>query len=222
MSDSKAEQDPSMEEILASIRKIISEDGVTEEDETEQQPNTEEEDVLELTDVIEDEDSEVADVVELLEEAPLESEPASEPEAPPEQEAVPELEAAPAVEAPVEIIAEPEPEPEPEPEIEIAVEEPAVEPVEAEPAPIAEDRIISDATAGASTDAFSELTMALHGEGKSGSGLALGEGDQTVEGIVRDLLRPMLREWLDANLPDLVHRLVRKEIKEMVRRAQDQ
>lgn len=37
-------------------------------------------------------------------------------------------------------------------------------------------------------------------------------GNDTLEGMVREMLKPMLREWLDANLPDLVERLVAKEI----------
>ena len=36
--------------------------------------------------------------------------------------------------------------------------------------------------------------------------------DGTLEGLVRDMLRPMLREWLDANLPGLVETLVAREI----------
>ncbi len=38
------------------------------------------------------------------------------------------------------------------------------------------------------------------------------EGSDTLEGMVREMLRPMLRDWLDANLPDLVESLVAKEI----------
>lgn len=37
-------------------------------------------------------------------------------------------------------------------------------------------------------------------------------GSDTLEGMVREMLRPMLRDWLDANLPDVVERLVSKEI----------
>ncbi len=37
-------------------------------------------------------------------------------------------------------------------------------------------------------------------------------GADTLEGLVREMLRPMLREWLDANLPQLVESLVSKEI----------
>ena len=34
----------------------------------------------------------------------------------------------------------------------------------------------------------------------------------TLEGLVREMLRPMLKEWLDAQLPELVERLVAQEI----------
>ena len=44
-----------------------------------------------------------------------------------------------------------------------------------------------------------------------------GEGDhaevsQALEALVREMLRPMLKEWLDANLPVVVERLVMREI----------
>ncbi len=37
-------------------------------------------------------------------------------------------------------------------------------------------------------------------------------GETSLEGLARDMLRPMLAQWLDANLPDMVERLVRDEI----------
>ncbi|WP_326524325.1 DUF2497 domain-containing protein [Sphingomonas sp.] len=37
-------------------------------------------------------------------------------------------------------------------------------------------------------------------------------GGDTLEGLVREMLRPMLREWLDANLPQVVEAMVAKEI----------
>ena len=37
-------------------------------------------------------------------------------------------------------------------------------------------------------------------------------GETSLEGLVRDLLRPMLAEWLDKNLPEIVERLVKAEI----------
>ena len=40
-----------------------------------------------------------------------------------------------------------------------------------------------------------------------------------MEDIVRAELRPMLKEWLDTNLPAMVERLVRAEIERVVGRA---
>ena len=37
-------------------------------------------------------------------------------------------------------------------------------------------------------------------------------GETSLEGLVREMLRPMLAEWLDANLPPLVERMVQAEI----------
>jgi cell pole-organizing protein PopZ len=37
-------------------------------------------------------------------------------------------------------------------------------------------------------------------------------GETSLEGLTRDLLRPVLSEWLDRNLPDIVERLVKDEI----------
>jgi hypothetical protein len=45
-------------------------------------------------------------------------------------------------------------------------------------------------------------------------------GGRTVEALVSELLRPMLKTWLDDNLPALVEQLVRAEI-ERVSRARD-
>jgi len=44
----------------------------------------------------------------------------------------------------------------------------------------------------------------------------------TLEDIVRELLNPMLRDWMDDNLPPMVERLVEKEIKKLARRAMDE
>lgn len=40
---------------------------------------------------------------------------------------------------------------------------------------------------------------------------------RSLEDVVREMLRPMLREWLDDNLPSLVERLVRTEIERVSR-----
>ena len=38
------------------------------------------------------------------------------------------------------------------------------------------------------------------------------QGETSLEGLVREMLRPMLAQWLDANLPDIVERQVKAEI----------
>jgi cell pole-organizing protein PopZ len=45
------------------------------------------------------------------------------------------------------------------------------------------------------------------------------ENDEAVKDIVRDMLRPMLKSWLDDNLPSMVDRLVRAEIERVARGA---
>jgi hypothetical protein len=85
---------------------------------------------------------------------------------------------------------------------------------------------ISDAGAGApiispsahqsSTDALQELARAL----LSKRDIAIGSRDMTLEGLIREILRPILREWLDQNLPYLIERLVKKEIDHMVNKAE--
>lgn len=37
-------------------------------------------------------------------------------------------------------------------------------------------------------------------------------GETSLEGMVREMLRPMLAEWLDTNLPEMVETMVRDEI----------
>jgi cell pole-organizing protein PopZ len=46
---------------------------------------------------------------------------------------------------------------------------------------------------------------------------ALGNGNATIESMVREMLRPMLKEWLDENLPSVVERMVEKEIARVAR-----
>ena len=44
-------------------------------------------------------------------------------------------------------------------------------------------------------------------------------GSDTLEGLVREMLRPMLAEWLDAKLPAMVERLVAVEIERITSRG---
>ncbi len=47
--------------------------------------------------------------------------------------------------------------------------------------------------------------------------LSMGAGDVTIENMVREMLRPMLKEWLDENLPGVVEKLVEREIERISR-----
>ena len=78
------------------------------------------------------------------------------------------------------------------------------------------DTILSNGPNENSTDALQELAKAL----LSKRDIAIGNKDMTLEGLVREILRPLLREWLDQNLPYLIERLVKKEIDHMVNRAE--
>jgi uncharacterized protein len=82
------------------------------------------------------------------------------------------------------------------------------EPVAAAPEPVAETPferhlrpILSDMAGRQVTAAFSDLTSAIEKERQ-----------QSLAEIAEDMIRPMLQEWLDNNLPTMVERLVRQEI----------
>ena len=154
MSDN-AGPEPSMEEILASIRKIISEDGeeakkseqfeegvalVEPEPRKEAEAGFEEDDTLELTDEFEpDQTDEIALVDDVLQ----------------------------------------------------------------------QESLISAATTDAAASAFAQLA------GASDPNLMLGRADRTLESLVREVMRPLLSTWLEANLPDVVERLVQAEIRKV-------
>jgi cell pole-organizing protein PopZ len=68
--------------------------------------------------------------------------------------------------------------------------------------------LLSQRTTAAVDTAFHSLTHTV-----------LSQNPRTLEDLVRDMLKPMLKEWLDANLPDMVERLVRAEIERVSRRG---
>ena len=65
--------------------------------------------------------------------------------------------------------------------------------------------LVSDDAAAASRQSLSALS-ALRGTGEANV------GDGPLEAVVRDMLRPMLKDWLDQHLPDMVEALVTREI----------
>ena len=69
------------------------------------------------------------------------------------------------------------------------------------------DGLVSEDAAAASRHSLSVLS-ALRDKSEPGSSI----GDGPLEAVVRDMLKPLLKDWLDRNLPDLVEELVTREI----------
>jgi uncharacterized protein len=166
-------QEPTMEEILASIRRIISEDEPAAEAAPAEAPAPEPmaaeampmetEEVLELTDP-------------LPEPEPLETHG--------------DLE-----------VHQAEPEPEPEPEI-----EPMPEPVMA--AAAYDEPLVSDPTADQTATSFGQLARSV----------AMPKAGRNLEDVVSELLRPLLKAWLDEHLPTIVQAKVEEEVERIARR----
>jgi hypothetical protein len=158
--------------------------------------------------------SEIEAGAEPVEEAPApEAEPKAEPEAEPEPEA--EAEAEPEAEA------EAEAETEPEAEAEAVEKAPDDAATGQALAPAGDDsEYVSPETASVATSSLAAITKAAMANSQADA-VAIG-GGRTLEELVRQSLAPELKGWLDENLPELVERIVREEIRKMVRRAEDQ
>jgi cell pole-organizing protein PopZ len=178
MGDVSAE--PSMEDILASIKRIIAEDaenGAPIRARRRPAPPP-------VEDFVDDDD-----VLELSEQAP-------EPPAAPQPIAVEPVA--------VEPVAEPAPMPMSPPVAETPEPVAAPAPIAAPQAAPAPETIVSPQTAEASRAPLDNLSRLIVKPETVGA--------DTLEGLVREMLRPMLSDWLDKNLPDLVESMVAKEI----------
>ncbi len=192
--------EPSMEEILASIRKIIADDTLgTKKDEV-PPPAPVPEPVIAAPEPEMADDSD-ADVLDLAEVATLAHEGdevmigAEEPAGfdafdlpePVMVEVAPE----PLMPAPVPVMVTPPP---------------------AAPAPLAtpaamESHILSRETSGLVASAFAQLSR----------NTPMPAAGRSLEDVVCEMLRPMLREWMDSHLPGIVERLVKAEIERVAR-----
>ncbi|WP_050626538.1 PopZ family protein [Bradyrhizobium viridifuturi] len=85
-----------------------------------------------------------------------------------------------------------------------SVREPVREPPAIEAAPM--QQIISGTTMRAVESAFNSLANTV-----------LSNNARTLEDLVKEMLRPMLKSWLDDNLPGLVERIVKAEIERVSR-----
>jgi cell pole-organizing protein PopZ len=68
------------------------------------------------------------------------------------------------------------------------------------------NQLLSGVTSAAVDSAFNTLAQTV-----------LVQNARTLEDLVREMLRPMLKAWLDDNLPGMVERLVRAEIERVSR-----
>lgn len=199
MSDATAQSEPTMEEILASIRRIISEDDEAPEGAADNESKPEEPAEPSVDDILAVDDD-------------------PEPEQMPEPEPEPEPEPA------------PEPEPEPEPErptadvfelTQVLRDDGTVEDLDDdlmmddEPEPVVPPRqdaapasgLLADSVAADAAASFAGLASALSAQ----RDIAV-PTHRTLEDITKELLRPMLKQWLDQNLPTVVQRIVEREI----------
>ncbi len=202
--------DPTMEDILASIRKILN------EDEAATPPDTPAPAPYALTaDMLLDDAPPVADA------APLAM---AEPAPPPMAAPLAMAEPAPQPMAAPLAMAEPAPPPmaaaamlaAPAPETPAAAPEPPALPTVANYPPAADlSALVAPAVAAAAAASLGSLARAVAAERHS----PVHRGGPSIEDVVREELRPLLKAWLDTNLPPLVERLVRVEIERVVGRS---
>jgi cell pole-organizing protein PopZ len=209
MSAQPKPNDPSMEDILASIRRIIADDQAKAAQAKPEPEPAPAEDVLDLGPALRTAPTPPAsygqDDVDLM------FRETEEPETLDGQDAVDSLfdtvdEPAPAP------FFEPVPEPAPEPAIRrdpivepqdlplIAAQQPMRRP---EPEPT---HLLSHQVGASVSGAFSQLAHTV-----------LSQNARTLDDLVQEMLRPMLKGWLDENLPALVERLVKAEIERVAR-----
>jgi hypothetical protein len=194
MANVKTEQEPSIEEILESIRQIISDE---EEPEEEPLPEpSEPADILDLTEKINPDSSAAIEMVE--------------PPPPPMAEAI----AMPLDEPP------PEPLPEVKNELETINQPEPINQSMTMDKPMTDDQnsLISAQTANAATEELSKLLANNVAVERDEPGRT---GKVTLEEMALELMKPMIKTWLDQNLPGIIEKVVQKEVEKLSRRATD-
>ena len=78
--------------------------------------------------------------------------------------------------------------------------------------PRASAELISPDSAAASRHSIDVLAAVLAGDRQTATPAVASAGDLTLNALVEAALRPMLKQWLDTNLPPLVERIVATEI----------
>lgn len=218
MAGPQADQEPSIEEILASIRQIISDDETREggaldqdaddkfdiplyqpEEEPEEKPRESFADVLELTNALPG-DEKTIDYSEQNFQIPL-SEPVTEPE-PAARTSDLDLSA--------------HDEPLRHSHLDLSAHDEEGRESDLDLSNLDDENIFTAPAAHATADAFTRLMGNIPIEREENKRL-YPDGRITLEDIAKDLMRPMLRQWIDDNVPKLVERLVQKEIEKITR-----
>lgn len=79
-----------------------------------------------------------------------------------------------------------------------------------------EDNLLDDSKAQSLRHSFSTLqTLSEPGAPPQ----IVRSGETSLEGLVRDMLRPMLKDWLDTNLPPIVEAMVDREITRITKKS---
>ena len=86
--------------------------------------------------------------------------------------------------------------------------------------PSIEEGLISAASAAAATATFAQLARTMSQDPPAVGTMSLGNADRTLEYLTKELLRPMLKDWLDKNLPPMVEKMVSRELERMSRKAE--
>ena len=210
--------DPSMDEILASIRKILNEDDAKAAVQ-EAQSNPASPAAHPAPPPSYQHDVPPADDVLMLDETMMVPVEAPVPEAPPGPPAIPLPPASPAL---VEHLPEPAPAPTllmpapgPPPPV-FDPPAPAYMPIPSS-SPMHDPTLalVSPAAAVAASASVEALVRTLTRERTT----ATHRGGPTIEDLVREEVRPLLKDWLDNHLPPLVERLVRTEIERLITRT---
>ncbi|MFP4098583.1 MAG: DUF2497 domain-containing protein [Alphaproteobacteria bacterium] len=210
----QTEEEPSIEEILDSIRQIISED--EEEEEEEAPAAVEAEPKAKPEPVAQEEPLDQSAIDDMDFDAPFDEDPEPEPEdvfeltelVDPESNNLDvDLVAGEDSEEEPEADDWPEPEPEPEAEPEAVEEEPVID--DAPRNDPDDDTLFTQTAESAAMSAISNLVRKT----------SVGRGSLTLEDIVRAELKPLLREWLDKHLPTVIERLVQEELERISKRV---
>ena len=208
MTDQSA-QEPTMEEILASIRRIISEDDTPAPEAAAPEPAPAPEPVP--APAPEPAPVAAAPSPALMDETPSVQQPAASEE---DVLELTDLYEAPASETIGDLdVTTPEPEPAP---TAWTPPTPELAPTPAAPAPTGYDSLVGDSAAASAASAFAGLAASFS---KPEPITDTGGTGPTIDDLARALLRPMLKDWLDANLPGIVETAVRKEVERIARTA---